>query len=130
MKRIATLAETYDVALAPHCPLGPIALAASMQVGLSSPNCMSRPFYFCLLFGSNALLHRFALVVIQECSWEMHYNVGADLLTYVKPSSLSVFGVKAGYIEAPTAPGLGFEVDEDKVRSMDLLKDLKVEKMS
>jgi galactonate dehydratase len=31
-------AEACDVALAPHCPLGPIALAASLQVGLASPD--------------------------------------------------------------------------------------------
>merc|ERR1712185_295866 len=29
---IARLAEAYEVALAPHCPLGPIALAACLQV--------------------------------------------------------------------------------------------------
>ena len=39
LRRIASLTETYDVALAPHCPLGPIALAACIQVGLSSANC-------------------------------------------------------------------------------------------
>ena len=32
------MAETYDVAIAPHCPLGPIALAACMQVDLTTPN--------------------------------------------------------------------------------------------
>lgn len=32
MVRIGHMAEAYDVALAPHCPLGPIALAASLQV--------------------------------------------------------------------------------------------------
>lgn len=37
-RRIAALAETYDVALAPHCPLGPIALAACFQLALSAPN--------------------------------------------------------------------------------------------
>lgn len=46
MRRIASLAETYDVALAPHCPLGPIALAASMQVALVSPNCEFTLFPF------------------------------------------------------------------------------------
>ncbi len=30
--RIAAMAEAYDVALAPHCPLGPIALASCIQV--------------------------------------------------------------------------------------------------
>ena len=32
VKKIASMAEAYDVALAPHCPLGPIALAACLQV--------------------------------------------------------------------------------------------------
>ncbi|KAE8388124.1 enolase C-terminal domain-like protein [Aspergillus alliaceus] len=61
--RIASLAETYDVAVAPHCPLGPIALAASIQVALSTPN-----------------------FVIQEMSLGMHYNVEAgdiDLSSYL-----------------------------------------------
>ncbi len=31
-RKIASMAEAYDVALAPHCPLGPIALAACLQV--------------------------------------------------------------------------------------------------
>ncbi len=39
-RRIATLAETYDVALAPHCPLGPIALAACLQVDFVSSNAL------------------------------------------------------------------------------------------
>ena len=37
LRRIAVMAESYDVALAPHCLLGPIALAACMQVDLASP---------------------------------------------------------------------------------------------
>ena len=51
----------------------------------------------------------------------MHYNVGADLLTYVAPASLPVFAVRNGFIEAPTAPGIGFDIDEDKVRKADEL---------
>ena len=31
VKKIASMAEAYDVALAPHCPLGPIALASQEQ---------------------------------------------------------------------------------------------------
>jgi galactonate dehydratase len=38
VRRIAALAETYDVSLAPHCPLGPIALAASLQLAFATPN--------------------------------------------------------------------------------------------
>ncbi len=32
VRKIATMAEAYDVALALHCPLGPIALAACLQL--------------------------------------------------------------------------------------------------
>jgi hypothetical protein len=31
-RKMATMAEAYDVALALHCPLGPIALAACLQI--------------------------------------------------------------------------------------------------
>ena len=37
-KKIASMAEAYDVALAPHCPLGPIALAACLQVDATAHN--------------------------------------------------------------------------------------------
>ncbi|KAH0845453.1 hypothetical protein AYO21_06158 [Fonsecaea monophora] len=93
-RRIAALAETYDVAIAPHCPLGPLALAASMQVALCSPN-----------------------FVIQEMSLGMHYNVEAgeeDLNTYLVDPA--VFAIRDGYVDALTGPGLGIEIDEAVVR--------------
>ncbi|KIJ61596.1 hypothetical protein HYDPIDRAFT_115755 [Hydnomerulius pinastri MD-312] len=90
--RIAALAETYDVALAPHCPLGPIALAACVAVGVSRLN-----------------------FVIQEMSWQIHYNSeDADLFTYLDDPS--VFAVKEGYVQAPSAPGLGITINEALVR--------------
>ncbi|KDQ50367.1 hypothetical protein JAAARDRAFT_211776 [Jaapia argillacea MUCL 33604] len=91
LHRIASLLEMYDVALAPHCPLGPVALAACMQVGLASQN-----------------------YVIQEMSWEIHYNKEADLYTYLVDPS--VFAVKDGYVEALTSPGLGIQINEELVR--------------
>lgn len=93
-RRIASMAEAYDVAIAPHCPLGPVALAASMQVALATPN-----------------------FVIQEMSLGMHYNVEAgeeDLNTYLVDKS--VFDIQDGYVAALTGPGLGIEIDEDVVR--------------
>ncbi len=38
LKKIAAMAETYYAAIAPHCPLGPIALAACLQVDACVPN--------------------------------------------------------------------------------------------
>ena len=94
VRRIAAMAEAYDVAIAPHSPLGPLALGACMQIGIATPN------------------H-----AIQEMSLGIHYNTnGHDLLFYMK--NPEVFDVKDGYVEALTGPGLGVEIDEDKVREM------------
>ncbi|MDR1981441.1 MAG: galactonate dehydratase [Tannerellaceae bacterium] len=92
-KKIATMAEAYDITIAPHCPLGPIAFAACLQLDFNSVN-----------------------AIIQETSAGIHYNVGADLLDYIH--NPSVFDFKDGYIELFDGPGLGIEVDEEKVREM------------
>ncbi|GAA2147743.1 galactonate dehydratase [Glycomyces algeriensis] len=91
VRRIAAMAEAYDVALAPHCPLGPIALAASLQVDFASPN-----------------------FLIQEQSLGIHYNRDNDLLDYLVDPA--VFAFTDGYVERPTGPGLGIEIDEAAVR--------------
>ncbi|SMB84704.1 galactonate dehydratase [Deinococcus hopiensis] len=90
-RKIAAMAEAYDVAIAPHCPLGPIALAACLQV--------------------DAVAHNAA---IQEQSLGIHYNQGSDLLDYL--TDPAVFGYSNGYVAIPTSPGLGIEVNEAFVR--------------
>ncbi|KAL4884774.1 hypothetical protein BJY04DRAFT_233051 [Aspergillus karnatakaensis] len=93
LRRIAIMAEAYDVALAPHCPLGPIALAASIQVDAVSAN-----------------------FAIQEMSLGIHYNAGsADIDTYIK--NPGAWTVNNGLIDLMTEPGLGIEIDEAKVRT-------------
>jgi galactonate dehydratase len=94
VRRIAALAEIHDAVLAPHCPLGPIALASSLQVAFATPN-----------------------FLIQEQSLGLHYNVGNDLLDYLVDPT--VFRFVDGSIERPTAPGLGIRIDEDAVRRAD-----------
>ena len=81
------MAEAYDVALAPHCPLGPIALAACLQVDAVSYNAF-----------------------IQEQSLGIHYNTGNDILDYI--SNKEVFQYADGFVSIPQGPGLGIEVDE------------------
>lgn len=93
-KKIASMAEAYDVAVAPHCPLGPVALSACVQLDMCTPN-----------------------VFIQEQSLGIHYNDGADLLDYLKDPAL--FEYRDGYIQVPTKPGLSVEVDEIKLEEMD-----------
>lgn len=94
LRRIAYMCEADDVALAPHCPLGPIALAACVQVDTVTAN-----------------------FAIQEMSLGIHYNAGSQGITsYVK--NPEVWSVKNGYIDLLTGPGLGIEIDEDQVRNL------------
>jgi galactonate dehydratase len=92
-RKIAAMAEAFDIAVAPHCPLGPIALAASLQLDFCTPNAF-----------------------IQEQSLGIHYNEGSDLLDYL--SYKAVFQYQDGFVARPTAPGLGIEINEEKVREM------------
>jgi galactonate dehydratase len=90
-RKIAAMAEAYDVALAPHCPLGPIALASCLQVDACSPNAF-----------------------IQEQSLGIHYNQGNDILDYIL--NPQTFEYQDGFVSLPKGPGLGVEVNEEKVR--------------
>jgi len=93
VRRIATMAEAYDVAVAPHCPLGPISLASALQLDFVSAN-----------------------ACIQESSLGIHYNKGFDLLDYV--SNPEDFKVKDGYISLFKKPGLGVEINEEKLKEV------------
>jgi galactonate dehydratase len=90
VKKIASMAEAHDVALAPHCPLGPIALSACLQVDATSYN-----------------------ATIQEQSIGIHYNKGRSVLDYIKNPEDFVF--KDGWIDMPTKPGLGVEINKELV---------------
>ncbi|MFC4987705.1 galactonate dehydratase [Saliphagus infecundisoli] len=91
VKKIAAMAEAYDVAVAPHCPLGPIALASCLQVDACSPNAL-----------------------IQEQSLNIHYNETSDVLDYL--ADPSVFDYEDGFVQIPDGPGLGIDVNEAYVR--------------
>jgi len=75
---IAGMAEAYYATIAAHNPLGPISLAAGIQLAASIPN------FLC-----------------QE-----HRTLGEGYLK--KP-----FEMKGGFVDLPTAPGLGIELDEE-----------------
>ena len=93
-RKIAAMAEAYDVAVAPHCPLGPLALASCLQLAACTPN-----------------------VAIQEMSLGIHYNVGHDLLEFC--SDKQVLTPNDGFLAIPEGPGLGITIDEDAVREAD-----------
>ena len=92
-RKIAAMAEAYDMAVAPHAPYGPIALAATLQVDACTPN-----------------------VFIQEQSLGIHYNKGFDLLDFVKNKEM--FQYKDGFVDLPNKPGLGIEMNEEFVEEI------------
>ncbi|HEY3682769.1 MAG TPA: galactonate dehydratase [Streptosporangiaceae bacterium] len=97
LEKICRMAEAYDVAVAPHCPNGPVSLAASMQVAACAVN-----------------------VPMHEQSLGLHYNRGyaglppAEMHDYLAdPAPLTPVN---GTLPVPDGPGLGIEVDELAVR--------------
>jgi galactonate dehydratase len=81
VRLIAGMAEAYYAALAPHNPLGPISLAAGLQIAGAIPNFL--------------------------CQEQVSLGEG-----YLKKP----FQVRDGYIDLPTGPGLGIEIDEDALQ--------------
>jgi galactonate dehydratase len=96
VKKIAAMAEAYDVAVAPHCPTGTLSLASALQLDFCTVNAF-----------------------IQETSIGIHYNEGIELFDYV--TNPEVFTVTDGYIKINPTPGLGVNIDEEKVRKMSLI---------
>ena len=87
VRKIAAMAEVYYANVAPHNPLGPISLAACLQVDACTPN-----------------------FLIQEHPWlDEGWQLGVG---YLKEP----FKIVDGYIALPQKPGLGVEVDEDFVK--------------
>jgi galactonate dehydratase len=80
-RKIAAMAEVYYAAIAPHNPLGPISLAAGLQLDACIPNFL--------------------------CQEQVSLGEG-----YLKDS----FELKDGYIDVPTKPGLGIELDDAAVQ--------------
>lgn len=86
-RKIALMSELYFGSIAPHNPLGPISLAACLQVDACSPN-----------------------FLVQEHPGNPD---GGDLgVGYLKEP----FVMKNGYIDVPTKPGLGVELDENALK--------------
>jgi galactonate dehydratase len=93
MIKIAYMAEAHDVAVAPNCPLGPIALAASLQVDTHVPN-----------------------FLVQDHRFDIHSEKSDPAYKYI--ADRSVFEYEGGYLEPLADPGLGIQIDTDVVEEM------------
>ena len=88
-RKIAAMAETYYMQIAPHNPLGPISLAACMQLDACVPNLLAQ----------------------EHPGMPDHSDLGVGILK-------APFKIEDGYIRIPEGPGLGIEVDEDKLDAL------------
>jgi galactonate dehydratase len=89
VKKIADMAAAFDVAIAPHCPLGPVAFAAAVQVDAACPN----------------------FLIQEQSALGIPTGPDNDRLRYL--SDPTVFGYDDGFVDVPSAPGLGIDIDED-----------------
>jgi len=80
VEKIVSMAEVYDIALAPHCPLGPIALVSCLWLDAYTPNAL-----------------------IQEQSLNIHYNETSDVPDYLEDPS--IFEYENVYVLVPDTPG-------------------------
>ncbi|HEX5692135.1 MAG TPA: enolase C-terminal domain-like protein, partial [Roseiflexaceae bacterium] len=85
LRKVANQAEIYYMHLMPHCAIGPVALAAALQVDAAVPN-----------------------FLIQE---QVDASLGDGLLA-------QPWIVEDGFIDLPTLPGLGFEIDEREAEKL------------
>lgn len=85
--KIAAMGANYYCSVAPHNPLGPITLASCLQIDTCIPNFTAQ----------------------EHPTMSDGHDLGKELFR-------EVFVIKDGYIDIPTKPGLGFEVNEDAVK--------------
>jgi galactonate dehydratase len=94
-KKIADMCAAYDVAIAPHCPLGPLALASCLQIDAACHN-----------------------AVFQEQKIGLDCGSGeSELLSYL--DNPEIFHFETGTIPIPSGDGLGVEIDVDLVQEYD-----------
>jgi galactonate dehydratase len=84
------MAEAYDIAVVPHCAIGPVALASCLHVDAQAYT-----------------------AVLQEQT--LLSEGRRDMLDYLNDTS--IFDVSdGGFVDLPAGPGLGLDIDEATVR--------------
>ena len=86
LKKMAAIADSHYVPVAPHNSQGPVCTAASVHAGFTIQN-----------------------LKVQECFDDFSEP-------HVRDAVRGFPRVKNGYFELPTAPGLGVELDLDVIR--------------
>lgn len=91
-KKVAAFAAVQDLRVAPHCSIGPVALAAALHFDASTPNFM-----------------------VQEAFAEFDVPWRNDLVRGWQP-------LRGGEFILSDAPGLGLDIDEDEIAAHPYVK--------
>jgi L-alanine-DL-glutamate epimerase-like enolase superfamily enzyme len=91
-KKIATMAEAYQLPVAPHDCTGPVLLTASVHLSMNCPN-----------------------TLVQEMVRAFYYDWYGSLVTKLPP-------VKDGFITAPKGPGLGTKLQPAVLKRKDAIR--------
>lgn len=91
VRKIAAMAEAFDVAVAPHCPLGPIAFMTCLQLAALTPN-----------------------LFIKEQVLDVHAVRASQWLRYLQDPTVIEFDKGSGAV--PKGVGLGLTINEEVVR--------------
>ena len=86
-KKIAALSAAQDMSVSPHCSIGPVAFAAAIHFGYSTPN-----------------------MTLQECFAEYDVDWRKDLVQGWDP-------IDGGKLKLPEGVGLGLGIDEGAIRA-------------
>lgn len=89
IRKIAAMAESHFCSVAPHNPLGPVSLAACLQIDACTPNFLAQ----------------------EHPGMAEGWDLGQE---YLK----TPFVVENGYVAVPKGPGLGIDVDESSFERM------------
>ncbi len=90
-RRIADMAHTYYVPMAPHCQASPIGTMASCHVLAAIPNCL-----------------------VLEWHWGHPPERMAQWKQYVKEGDI----IEKGHVTVPDRPGIGLEMNDEFVRTL------------
>jgi galactonate dehydratase len=90
-RRIADMAQTYYIPIAPHCQASPIGMMAACHAMSTVPN-----------------------FLVQEWHWGHPAQRTARWKQYVKEGDI----IQKGYITVPDKPGIGLAIDDEALRKM------------
>lgn len=106
LRKIAAMAESYDIAVAPHCPLGVIAFSSCLHLDIATPNAFIQE----QIIGVHKAVNggEFDIEDRVETDNKQGYISGETHIVNAK----GLFDFEDGFVKLPKNPGLGFEIDE------------------